>query len=185
MNYGKLILEKLLDEKDKFAETKSSEIHTTGEPHGRSRAEIDRFNILQHNEDEFHFQVKFKDIDKYGIVLDYISISKATPIMDLDIINKKLESDSNKIQTKITYLLEDFKLIELDRMNKRAQLRSYPPYEEEDSKYYYEIVLDEANRVHFQRYQYSSSNKRYEKITCQLTLEIFERLINDLVSTLK
>lgn len=185
MNYGKLILAKLLDEKEKFGEPKSSEILTPVETSGRRRGEKDKFNILQHREGEFHFQVKFKDIDKYGIVLDYISISKATPIMDVDIINKKLESDSNEIQKKITYLLEDFKLIELDRMNKRAQLRSYPPYREDDSKYYYEIVLDEANRIHFQRYQYSSSNKRYEKITCQLTLEIFERLINDLVDILK
>lgn len=169
MNYGKLILKKFLDEKDRFTETKVK----------------NKFSILQHKEDEFQFQIRFKDIDKYGIVLDYISISKATLIMDVDIINKKLESDSNEIQNKITYLLEDFKLIELDQMSKRAQLRSYPPYKEEDSKYFYEIVLDEANRIHFQRYQYSSNSKRYEKITSQLTLEIFERLINDLVSILK
>ena len=185
MNYGKLILEKLLDERKRSAEPKSSEILTPGETSGRRQGEKTKFSILQHKEDEFHFQVRFKDIDKYGIVLDYISISKAIPVMDVDIINKKLETNSNEIPNKITYLLEDFKLIELDRMNKRAQLRSYPPYKEEDSKYYYEIVLDEANRIHFQRYQYSSSNKRYEKITCQLTLEIFERLINDLVSILK
>jgi hypothetical protein len=70
-------------------------------------------------------------------------------------------------------------------MNKRAQLRSYPPYKDENSKYYYEIILDEANRVHFQRYQYSKIEKRFEKTTSQLTLEIFERLINDLVDILK
>lgn len=169
MNYGKLILEKLLDEKGQSAATKSK----------------DKFYTLQHREDDYQFQVKFKDIDKYGIVVDYILIDKTTPIMDVDIINKKLESHSSEIQNKITYLLEDFKLIELDRMNKRAQLRSYPPYKEEDSKFYYEIVLDEANRIHFQRYQYSSSKKRYEKITSQFTLEIFERLVNDLVSILK
>lgn len=169
MNYGKLILEKLLEERDRLGETRTK----------------DKFNILQHKADEFMFQIKFKDIDKYGIVLDYISISKTMPILDTDLINKKLESDASEIQNKITYLLEDFKLIELDRMNKRAQLRSYPPYKEEDSKYYYEIVMDEGNRIHFQRYQYSSKNKRYEKITSQLTLEIFERLVNDLVSILK
>lgn len=169
MNYGRVILQKLLDERERSTEGKSK----------------DKFTILQHNENELKFQVKFKDIDKYGIVLDYISISKSTPVMDVDIINKKLESNSNEIQNRITYLLEDFKLIELDRMSKRAQLRSYPPYKEEDSKYFYEIVLDEANRVHFQRYQYSSKSKRYEKITSQLTLEIFERLVIDLVSILK
>lgn len=169
MNYGKLILQKLLDERDRVIQAKTKE----------------KFNILQHQEDEFHFQIKFKDIDKYGIVLDYISISKSTPVMDVDIINKELEANSNEIQNKITYLLEDFKLIELDRMSKRAQLRSYPPYKEEDSKYFYEIVLDEANRIHFQRYQYSSNSKRYEKITSQFTLEIFTRLVDDLVSILK
>ena len=145
----------------------------------------DKFSTIQHQENDFIFQVKFKDIDKYGIVLDYLSIKKAEPILDVEEINRKLEQQADAIQKRITYLLEDFKLIELDRMTKRAQLRSYPPYKKENSKFFYEIVLDEGTRVHFQRYEYSKETRRYEKITSQLTLEIFTRLIDDLVDILK
>jgi hypothetical protein len=96
-----------------------------------------------------------------------------------------LAEQANAIQKKITYLLEEFKLIEMDNQNKRAQLRSYPPYTRDNSKYYYEVVLDEGNKAHFQRYQYSMEEKRYGKITSQLTSETFERLVNDLTSILK
>jgi hypothetical protein len=169
MNYGALVLAKLRDEKTKLIETKIK----------------DKFYLLQLTEDDLNFQIRFKDLDKLGIVVDYISIHKVTPILDVEILTKKLEEQSQEIQERLTYLLEAFRLLELDQMNKRAQLRSYPPYKDENSKYYYEIILDEANRVHFQRYQYSKIEKRFEKTTSQLTLEIFERLINDLVDILK
>lgn len=169
MNYGPLILAKLRDEKTKLIETKAK----------------DKFYLLQFAEDDLNFQIRYKDLDKLGIVVDYISIHKRTPILDVEILTKKLEQQAQEIQERLIYLLEAFKLLELDKMNKRAQLRSYPPYKDSDSKYYYEIVLDEANRIHFQRYQYSKTEKRFEKITSQFTLEIFERLINDLVDILK
>jgi len=169
MNYGKTILKRIREERQSLPEV----------------GQKDKFYLLQHNEGELQFQVKFKDVDKYGIVVDYISIAKSEPILDVNLINKKLEQQAEKIQTIITYLLEDFALIEMDKMNKRAQLRSYPPHTKENSKFYYEIVLDEGTKVHFQRYEYSKTRKRYEKITSQLTLEIFERLINDLADLLK
>ena len=167
MNYGKLITQKLLEEKDRVPEPKQ------------------KFYYLQHQEGEFSFQIKFKDIGKYGIVLDYISLGKNTPILDVELINKRLDGQADKVQKNINFLLEDFKLIEMDTRNKRAQLRSYPPHTEDNSKYYYEIVLDEGVKTHFQRYQYSREEKRYEKVTSQLALETFERLVNELASALE
>ncbi|RMG69136.1 MAG: hypothetical protein D6715_00455 [Calditrichaeota bacterium] len=169
MSAGKILLEKMQQEKSRLVEA----------------TQKDKFKFVQHQEDDLNFQVKFKDVDRYGIVLDYIAVSRGEPILDVDEINRRLSQQAEKVQKQITYLLEDFRLIELDRMNKRAQLRSYPPYEKENSKFFYEIVLDEGTRIHFQRYQYSREHKRYEKITSQLTLEIFERLVDDLASILK
>ncbi len=144
-----------------------------------------KYYYLQHEVDEFQFQVRFKDIETLGIVLDYILIQKLSPILDVSLINRKLEEQAAAVEENITFLLEGFKLIEMDLQNKRAQLRSYPPYTKENSKYYYEIVLDEGIKAHFQRYEYSMTDKRYQKITSQLTLEIFERLIDELTALLK
>ncbi len=166
MKFGNIVVNKLKEEKNKLSESK------------------EKFIYFSQQMDDCQFQIKFKDIDKYGIVLDYFSISRGIPVMDVEIINKKLEFQAEKVQTTVTYLLEDFKLIELDKMNKRAQLRSYPPHKKEDSKFYYEIVLDEGTKAHFQRYQYSMTHRRFEKITSQMTLETFERLVDDLAGSL-
>ena len=166
MNYGSLITQKLLEEKAKVSDPKQKFFH------------------LQHQEDDFQFQIKFKDAGSFGVVLDYLSISKSTPIVDVEIINKRLDEQADGVQKRITFLLEGFKLIEMDTRNKRVQLRSYPPYTEDDSKYYYEIVLDEGVKAHFQRYQFSREEKRYSKITSQLTNETFERLVNELTGIL-
>jgi len=166
MNYGRLITQKLLEEKAKVSDTKQKFFH------------------LQHQEDDFQFQIKYKDAGNFGIVLDYLSISKAAPIVDVELINEHLDNQADAVQKRITFLLEEFKLIEMDTQNKRVQLRSYPPYTEDNSKYYYEIVLDEGVKVHFQRYQYSREEKRYGKITSQLTGETFERLVNELTGIL-
>ncbi|GAB4378880.1 MAG: hypothetical protein Kow0042_27760 [Calditrichia bacterium] len=168
MGLGNLIVNKIKEERSKVTDARQKE----------------KFNIVQVREGDCQIQVKVKDIDTYGIVLDYIAISRDTPILDVDLINKKLEEQSEMVEERITYLLEDFRLIELDRINKRAQLRSYPPHEKEDAKFYYEIVLDEGVRAHFQRYVYSIEKKRYEKITSQLTIETFERLVDDLAKSL-
>ena len=168
-NYGKLITVKLQEEKKRAV-------------HSEKRQ---KFNHLQFEENDLQFQLRYKDIEKYGVVLDYISISKSEQIIDLDIIKKQIETQADAIQKRITFLLEDFRLIEMDNQNKRAQLRSYPPFKDDDSKYYSEIILDEGHKVHFQRYAYNMKEKRYEKITSQLTIETFERLINELVSILK
>jgi hypothetical protein len=166
MSFGEKILVKIREQKAISSEEKG------------------KFNFTQLQEDDCQFQIKYKDIDKYGIVIDNISITKEIPIIDTEMIKKKLELHANQVQKKISYLLEDFKLIEFDKMNKRAQLRSYPPHQKDDLKYYYEIILEEGTKAHFQRYEYSRSQKRFMKITSQFTLEIFERLIDDLFEIL-
>ncbi len=139
-----------------------------------------QYFYLNHESAGLQYQVKFVDAQKLGIELDYISIKRNQSLEEVAEINEMLSVQAQKIQESVTFLLEDFKLLELDKQNKRAQLRSYPPYADDDAKYYYEIVLDEGNAVHFQRYQFIRQEKRYAKITSQLTAETFERLIDSL-----
>lgn len=168
MNYGKKVSEMLFDEKNPAVHFDAKQ----------------KFFYLQHQEGDYQFQIKFKDAAKYGILIDYIAIGKSIPLQDVETINQRLDEQADAIQKRITFLLEEFKLIEMDIRNKRAQLRSYPPHTEDNAKYYYEIVLDEGVKVHFQRYQFLTDEKRYAKITSQLTMETFERLINELVKIL-
>lgn len=140
---------------------------------------------LQHSDADFNIQVRFKEAEKYAILVDYISVARVDQSLTVEEINKYLNNQAETVQKRITFLLEEFKLIEQDRQNKRAQLRSYPPHAAENNKFYYEIVLDEGIKAHFQRYQFSREGKRYEKILSLLTMETFERLIDELVAALK
>lgn len=167
-NYGKSLLKML----------------QTGKAQPLQASARKKFYHLQHEEDDFQFQMRVKDVEKFAVVVDYISVAKKDPILDVEVINQKIAEQADAIQKNITFLLEEFKLIELDHQNKRAQLRSYPPHTAENSKYYYEIVLDEGAKAHFQRYEYSMAEKRYTKITSQLTTETFERLIDEICGIL-
>ena len=167
----------------RFSEKVIQDLRTLKHETAPTRA--DKFYHFQKDVEGLNIAIKFKDIDRYGIVLDYIAIVRKEPILDVEEINRRLEHQAEMVQNKITYLLEDFTLIEIDKASKKAQLRSYPPYEKENSKFFYEIVLEEGTRVHFQRYEYNRDHRRYEKITSQLTLEIFERLLEDLAALVK
>lgn len=164
LNYGRILSKEIREEKH----------HATTDPK-------QKLHYYQKEDADYLFHVKFKDIDRFGIVVDYISIAKTRPVLDVGAINRRLDEQAEAIQKRVTFLLEEFKLIEMDRQNKCAQLRSYPPHKADNAKYYYEIMLDEGNKAHFQRYQYSIQDKRYEKITSQFTTETFERLVDELV----
>lgn len=168
MNFGKALSERLREEKSNALYTDSKK----------------KLYYLQHQIEGFIFQIRFKEIEKFGILLDYLSVQCENPLMDVGVINQRLDDQAAEIQKRITFLLEDFKLIEIDHQNKKAQLRSYPPYSQENSKFYYEIVLDEGCSLHFQRYEFSREHRRYEKIISQLTIETFERLVNEFVGIL-
>lgn len=140
--------------------------------------------IVLFEEQNLKFKIKLVAFDQIGLRLEYIHITSDEEFSDSQVIMRKLEEQAEQIQTKITYLLENFKLIELDKMNRRVQLRSYPPYDTEDGKYFYEIIIENANEVYFQRFAYSYEHKRYEKVVSDFTREAFIRLINDLATTL-
>ena len=141
--------------------------------------------FLSENYDDVKISVKFKEAEKLGVVLDYLAIARNEPMLDNAAINQELQRQAEEVQGKITFLLEDFRLLELDRQNKRAQLRSYPPQADADSKYYYEIVLEEATEAHFCRYQFNRTAKRFTRIHSQLSGETFCRLVDELAEIVR
>lgn len=167
MSYGKIIID-LMDsqnpaiEKDEKRQTK----------------------FIQYKDEVLQFNIRFKEAGSMGVVLDYAAISRVNPLLDTQSINQHIDTQAERIQKRITFLQEEFRLIENDHQNKRAQLRSYPPYSDDESRFYFEIVLDEGSKVHFQRYQYSLREKRYRKITSQFTRESFMRLIDELAQAI-
>lgn len=166
MNYGKVLLKLLQEESNKFLykDAQQKSMHLT------------------HEIGEFQFEVRFSEIEKLGLVIENFTVDHTGVAAEKKPVSELLEEQADLLQKSITFLLEDLKLIEMDNKNHKAQLRSYPPYSEDGSKYYYQITLDQGRRIHFQRYEYSRTDKQYKKIPSQLTRETFERLVNALVA---
>lgn len=162
MSYGKKIAETIRDGKEKTLYTDPKQ----------------KVTYYNHQEGDLKFQVKFREFGKFGVELDNITVSSDKPLPNVDATRQIIEQQAEKIEQSITFLPENFRLIEMDHTVKKAQLRSYPPQQEEDSKYYHEVVLEDGNSAHFQRYQFSREKKRYQKVNSQLTRESFEKLID-------
>ncbi|MGH1363533.1 MAG: hypothetical protein ACRBF0_08250 [Calditrichia bacterium] len=162
MSYGKKIAETIRDGDNKALYTDPKK----------------KITYYNHEEGNLKFQVKFREFGKFGVELDTITVSSTKPLPNLDVSRQLIEEQAEKVQESITFLPENFRLIEMDHTVKKAQLRSYPPVQEEDSKYYHEVVLEDGNNAHFQRYQFSREKKRYQKVNSQLTRESFEKLID-------
>ncbi|GAB4169386.1 MAG: hypothetical protein Kow00108_03080 [Calditrichia bacterium] len=139
--------------------------------------------IFQIKEGDLQISVKAFSVDKIGLQVDYIHIVKEV-MKSRPGVKELMERQAEYIEKHISYLLEKFKIVELDSLNQRTQLRSYPPYDTEDGKYFYEILLENGDEIFFQRFNYSYESKRYEKVISEFTREMFSRLINDLVAAL-
>ena len=82
-----------------------------------------------------------------------------------------------------SYLSENFKTIEIDRYTNQVQIRSYPPYQQNGQRFYFEIIMD-FNAGIFKLYRVcadvnTNSTKKYPFVVSEETLQ---RLLADIIS---
>ena len=98
---------------------------------------------------------RFNFKNDFELSIDYFKKSDlATELLAIKLVDKKLqnlidakdklEDFSNQLCDRITYLTESFRLIETDAKNKKAQIRSYPPFVKQNKKLFFEIVINAA-----------------------------------------
>ncbi|MGD9897781.1 MAG: hypothetical protein AB7T22_01515 [Calditrichaceae bacterium] len=122
-------------------------------------------------------EVDFLSIDSLSSKFLRIRVEDAF-LKDLGLNDEQLERVSNLLCEKISFLSESFKLIENDRKNKRVQIRSYPPYVKEQSRSYFELLLDLNEAVlTLSRKETESSGHITENVPFVLSDELFERLL--------
>src|SRR5262249_15800554 len=103
-----------------------SALRETDKSQGFFRAIVQRTNL------SWRFQIT--EFDKLGILVNHIAITAhdAPPI--------SLERQFDRLKKKITYLEEDFELVEHDRNRRMMMLRSSIPQQLEHAINYYEIL---------------------------------------------
>ncbi len=90
----------------------------------------------------------------------------------------KLQAASQQLCERVTYLLEPISPIESDADGCVVQMRSSPPQQKENGRFYYEIFLRRGGSVALHRYEKQPGSIR-QRVAATLTHEVLGRLVND------
>jgi hypothetical protein len=168
---------------------------------------VDKLNVMRQMENQMSFSMKrtgedggyaidedvggirlraeIQDFDKYSYLIKSVSATRQQPHPPDTVIKDLLLRQAGEIERRISYLLENFRLVELDEINGIALVRSVAPHQKNEEKFYYEILLDHGSRLTFTRYRKQRQDKERQSVSSHLTEEIFERLADDLAAVLR
>jgi len=101
--------------------------------------------------------------------------------LDVDDLKKRAEF----LAKKVTYLLENFEVFEIDPVNLKIQLRSISAQDERVGLSYFEIIVQGNASISLARILFDKGKKQKQRIPFHLTNEVLEKLINDVVKTIQ
>ena len=124
-------------------------------------------------------RVAVPDLDKYSFKLGKIEVLDERG-RDIASPERVLRKQAKFIEDEISYLLETFRLIELDTRANVAQMRSEKPLQKDQARQYYEILLEQGRRLKFSRYEKKPDDEARQAVPFLLTEDTFSRLLDDL-----
>ncbi len=133
--------------------------------------------------DGIHLRIEVQDSDRYGVLMH--ALSAHVPISPDAPLPGVLAAQAAEVEKRFTYLLENFRLLELDETGGTAQIRSGTPYREADALHYYEVLLRCGDTLLFARYQQTGKNGEREFEPCYLTEQVFARVCDDAAAVLR
>jgi len=95
----------------------------------------------------------------------------------------KLEKASQSLCHRVNYLLEPISPIETDAGGCVVQMRSNPPQQHENGRFYYELLLRLGGSVALYRYEKQPGSAR-TPVASTLTHEVLGRLVDDFDATI-
>ena len=90
----------------------------------------------------------------------------------------QLQSVSDRLAKKLSYLLEAIGAVEIDAEQCVIQMRSVPPHKDDDGTSYYELMVRSGGELSLRRYQKSPGRSR-QPVAAHVTREVFLRLVGD------
>jgi hypothetical protein len=155
-------------------------------PQARNHRETNHRSRIEEERDGVRVFVEFDDVDKIGMRMRQLYAENAKPFVDAELDTGRLRRQADEIVRRVTYLTEQIELIELDQHNGKAQLRSKHPQREKERTSFFEILFDGNHKLSLRRYESSGKAlaSRRVGIAFELTHDIFNRLVSDLVAVL-
>lgn len=93
-----------------------------------------------------------------------------------------LRAWADRLAARVTYLMEPLIVLELDPVAGEAELRSQSPTARGELKAYYEVRLNTSGTLRLSRVVFDDATRRRRPAPCQMTIEVLERLTDDLVA---
>lgn len=165
----------------KFLET----LHTVRRTENLPEADKDNGYVIEAEMDSMRVTAELQDFDKFSCIIKTLSIRRTqAPPANVE-LKELLLRQAAECERRISYLLENFRLVEVDDSTYLAQVRSAVPHQKHDEKLYYEVLLQQGLGATFARYRKPRGIESRELVPCHLTQETLERLVDDLVATLR
>src|SRR3954463_12197287 len=95
-----------------------------------------------------------------------------------------LRAWGERLAARLTYLMEPLVVLEVDAQAGEAELRSQAPTPRGELRSFYEVRLRREGSLHLQRIAFADATRRRQVVPCQMTVEVLERLADDLVASL-
>jgi hypothetical protein len=94
---------------------------------------------------------------------------------------EELYAWADRIASCVTYLMEPLVVLEHDVSEGEVELRSHAPTARGDRRSYYEVRLNQQGTLTLARVTFDAAARIRQPTSCQMTIEVLERLVDDLV----
>ncbi len=85
---------------------------------------------------------------------------------------------------RVSYLMEPLAVLENDTIGGTVGLRSHAPTARADRRAYYEVRLGRPGTLRLSRVAFDETTRRRSPASCQMTREVLERLIDDIIASI-
>jgi hypothetical protein len=113
-----------------------------------------------------------------GVAFTDLVFSSGLP----DRSSEQLKAWGDRLAARVTYLMEPLVVIEVDSVGGEVELRSQAPTVRHGRRTFFEVRLRRDGSLHLARVAFDEETRRCRPALCQMTLEVLERLADDLVA---
>jgi hypothetical protein len=139
---------------------------------------------IEAHEGKCRATAKAREFDKLAVLLDEVEVWTTLPELSAEESGPTIETQARRIENKIGYMVEGFQTIEFDRRESILQMRSAMPHSDGEDREYFELVLTGGWKATLRRYRGSEVDPGRHTVAMSLTMEVLERLVNDLSTIL-
>ena len=116
-----------------------------------------------------------------GFAFGSLGFSRVEP---LNLSTEALRAWGNRVASRVTYLMEPLVVLEVDAEAGVADLKSQAPTPRGELRSYYEVTLFRHGGLSLMRIGFDETTRRRKPVEGQMTVEVLERLTDDIVASL-